>query len=174
MEFISHVTESFILSALQATIIICLFMWLMRSCDSSPWNQRKFFFPLWQCFILYWICSYFFLIVRFGKQFVKVCSKTGSNMNDLLDLFKFRSLEKAQQILNEPSHPLWSGFIMVPSGRRLKSHFEEETGWRIPSFLLLLTWLIRKATVVLINVMCDCGCKPVSPPEGWWSILNFN
>lgn len=39
-------------------------------------------------------------------------------MNYLLDLFKFRSLKKAQQNFNDPIHPLWRVFIVLPSGRR--------------------------------------------------------
>lgn len=46
------------------------------------------------------------------------CKITSSNMNDLLNVFKVRSLKKAQPILNDPSHPLQSVFIMLPSEQR--------------------------------------------------------
>ena len=49
----------------------------------------------------------------------KTCSKiAGTALNDLPQLHKGRALKKALSILDDPSHPLFSEFKLLPSGRR--------------------------------------------------------
>ena len=53
------------------------------------------------------------------QQVVKVCSKIANiTLNELNSLYKLRSLKKAKSILADPSHPLTSEFVLLPSGRR--------------------------------------------------------
>ncbi len=50
---------------------------------------------------------------------VKVCGKiVGTTFNDLNDLYKARTLKKAELIMNDPSHPLQNVFKLLQSTRR--------------------------------------------------------
>ncbi len=50
---------------------------------------------------------------------VKVCGKiVGTTLNDLNDLYKARTLKKAELIMNDPSHPLQNVFKLLLSTRR--------------------------------------------------------
>ncbi len=50
---------------------------------------------------------------------VKVCGKiVGTTLKDLNDLYKARTLRKAEFIMNDPSHPLQNVFKLLPSTRR--------------------------------------------------------
>ena len=53
------------------------------------------------------------------RSIIKECGKIiGTQCNDIADLFKSRSVKKAQRILADSSHPLHSEFKLLPSGRR--------------------------------------------------------
>ncbi len=48
-----------------------------------------------------------------------MCGKiVGTTLKDLNDLYKARTLRKAEVIMNDPSHPLQNVFKLLPSTRR--------------------------------------------------------
>lgn len=95
----------------------------LRSFNVDPTFMRMFY----SCFIESVLT--FSFIVWFGSLtlknrnrlvgIVKMCSKiAGINLMDLSQLYKGRATKKAQSILADPSHPLFSEFRLLPSGRR--------------------------------------------------------
>ncbi|CAL8259624.1 unnamed protein product [Arctogadus glacialis] len=59
--------------------------------------------------------------VDHSKGCCPVCSKVaGTQMSNLSDLYKFRSLRKDRSIMAEATHPLYFELFLLPSGRRYK------------------------------------------------------
>ena len=55
------------------------------------------------------------------QAIIKVCSKiAGTQLSNLNDLYKVRSLRKAHSIMADSTHPLYSEFSLMPSGRRYR------------------------------------------------------
>lgn len=53
------------------------------------------------------------------QAIVKVCSQiVGTPLIGLNDMYKIGYLGKAKLIMDDPSHPLWCEFILLPSGCR--------------------------------------------------------
>lgn len=60
-----------------------------------------------------WNLSFLFLLSLLGT--VRMCSQiAGTALNDLLDLHKSRSVQKAQLIRSDPSHPFNTEFTLLP------------------------------------------------------------
>ncbi|KAK9541284.1 hypothetical protein VZT92_001341 [Zoarces viviparus] len=70
----------------------------------------------------------------------------GCNLPSLKDLFASRTLKRARKIVTDPSHPGHDLFVLLPSGRRLRS-VRTKTSHHTNSFFPSAVGLINRARV---------------------------
>lgn len=70
---------------------------------------------MWQSYLWCYRCA----VSDKLQYIVMVCGKISHNpLTDLNSVYETRTLKKTQSVLADPSHPLNSCFILLPSGRR--------------------------------------------------------